>query len=63
MNIFNKQSDKHGNTWAISAQNNRFYIVFKKAGCQWWETNSEVYNDPDPAIKALKRRIAMMDAV
>ena len=63
MNIIHPIEDKRGITWALSAASNRFMIVWKKPGeSTWFTTPDELYSDPDPAIKALKQRVALINA-
>lgn len=59
MNIIHEMKDEHGTAWAICAMGGTFLIVFKKPGENWWSIDGEKYKDPDPAIKALKRRVSM----
>ncbi len=62
MNIIHPIEDKRGITWAILAMGNRFLIVWREPGKPYWFTNPDVFIDPDPAIKALKKRVAMLNA-
>ena len=63
MNIIHPIEDKRGITWALHAASNRFMIVWKNPGeSTWFMTSDQLYNDPDPAIKALKRRVELMNA-
>lgn len=50
--------DAAGDTWAIWAASGLFIIVHKVAGSNVWLLESDAYDDPDPAIKAMRARIA-----
>lgn len=58
MNIIHEMKDERGTAWAINAMGGTFLIVFKKPGENRWSTDGEKYKDPDPAVKALKRRVS-----
>ena len=66
MNIICKTQDKTGTTWGVDVANNTFTIVYKDPksfGGRYWNVTSEKYNDPDPAIKALKKRVAEINEI